>query len=81
MCTNIALNIGSDAYARDVDVDVVVWLERMPSAIFYAEFDNVAGPQIRYQAPSKYLSGDTFDSISDYIIIDKPLCGRIITSS
>lgn len=51
----------------------------MPHAIFYAEFDNIAGPQILYQAPNEYLSNEVFDSISDYIIIDKPLCGKIVT--
>ncbi|OQR95534.1 hypothetical protein THRCLA_07784 [Thraustotheca clavata] len=51
----------------------------MIQAIFYSEFDNIAGPQIVYQAPPNALSNEVFDSVSGYIIIDKALCGKIIT--
>ncbi|OQR96411.1 hypothetical protein ACHHYP_15825 [Achlya hypogyna] len=51
----------------------------MIQAIFYSEFDNIAGPQIVYQAPLNALSNEVFDSVSGYIIIDKALCGKIIT--
>ncbi|EQC27174.1 hypothetical protein SDRG_14977 [Saprolegnia diclina VS20] len=51
----------------------------MIQAIFYSEFDNIAGPQIVYQAPANALSNEVFDSVSGYIIIDKALCGKIIT--
>lgn len=51
----------------------------MIKGIFYSEFDNIAGPIIVFQAPSDVLSNETFDSISSYIIIDKALCGKIIT--
>ena len=47
--------------------------------IFYSEFDNIAGPQIIYQYPCNCITIEEFDSLSDYIIIDKPLCHRIIT--
>ncbi|TMW65334.1 hypothetical protein Poli38472_007976 [Pythium oligandrum] len=51
----------------------------MLKGVFYSEFDNIAGPQIVFQAPSDVLSSDVFDSVSSYIIIDKALCGKIIT--
>ncbi|KAF0701090.1 Aste57867_8387 [Aphanomyces stellatus] len=51
----------------------------MIQGIFYSEFDNIAGPQIVYQAPPNALSNEVFDSVSGYIIIDKALCGKIIT--
>lgn len=49
--------------------------------IVYTEFDNVAGPIIRYQTPANCLPLDLFDSVSDYIIVDKPLCGKLITGT
>ncbi|TYZ61759.1 hypothetical protein PybrP1_001085 [[Pythium] brassicae (nom. inval.)] len=51
----------------------------MLKGVFYSEFDNDAGPQIVFQAPPNLLSNEAFDSISSYIIIDKALCGKIIT--
>ncbi|ETW06726.1 hypothetical protein, variant 1 [Aphanomyces invadans] len=51
----------------------------MIQGVFYSEFDNIAGPQIVYQAPQNALSNEVFDSVSGYIIIDKALCGKIIT--
>ncbi|KAJ0396195.1 hypothetical protein P43SY_001902 [Pythium insidiosum] len=47
--------------------------------LFYSEFDNIAGPQIVFQAPANLLSNEVFDSVSSYIIIDKALCNKIIT--
>ncbi|KAE9015394.1 hypothetical protein PF011_g7633 [Phytophthora fragariae] len=51
----------------------------MIKGLFYSEFDNVAGPVILFQAPDNVLSNEVFDSVSGYIIIDKALCGKIIT--
>ncbi|CAI5735732.1 unnamed protein product [Hyaloperonospora brassicae] len=51
----------------------------MIKGLFYSEFDNVAGPVILFQAPPNVLSNEVFDSVSGYIIIDKALCGKIIT--
>ncbi|CAH0477993.1 unnamed protein product [Peronospora belbahrii] len=51
----------------------------MIKGLFYSEFDNVAGPVILFQAPKNVLSTEVFDSVSGYIIIDKALCGKIIT--
>ncbi|KAL7691953.1 putative nitrogen permease regulator 2 [Plasmopara halstedii] len=51
----------------------------MIKGLFYSEFDNVAGPVIVFQAPKNVLSNEVFDSVSGYIIIDKALCGKIIT--
>lgn len=48
-------------------------------ALFYSEFDNVTGPKIIFQSPSKYLSSEVFDAVSDYIITGKQLCGSLIT--
>lgn len=47
-------------------------------AIFYAEFDNVAGPVIRAQAPAGYLRSEDFDDVSEYIITRPELCGRVV---
>lgn len=85
----------------------VLKIATMIKGVFYSEFDNVAGPQIVFQAPYKQvqslsrcharrsltlwiclplsvrsvLSNEVFDSVSGYIIIDKALCGKIITGS
>ena len=39
-------------------------MEPSLKGIFYAEFDNVAGPKIAYQTPEGLISPDQFDSIS-----------------
>lgn len=51
----------------------------MLKGVFYAEFDNIAGPKILYQAPDGFLSPDKFDGISDYVIMVGQLCGKHIT--
>jgi hypothetical protein len=48
-------------------------------AIFYAEFDNIVGPKILYQAPDNYVSADDFDDISEYMITKPDLCGKVLT--
>jgi hypothetical protein len=50
----------------------------MIKCIFYSEFDNNAGPKIVYQVPENFLTEETFDAISEYIITKSSLCGRII---
>lgn len=36
--------------------------------IFLCEFHPTAGPRINYQVPENYISKDTFDTVSHYII-------------
>eukprot|EP00639_Heterosigma_akashiwo_P031127 CAMPEP_0194670098 /NCGR_PEP_ID=MMETSP0295-20121207/4989_1 /TAXON_ID=39354 /ORGANISM="Heterosigma akashiwo, Strain CCMP2393" /LENGTH=220 /DNA_ID=CAMNT_0039553235 /DNA_START=35 /DNA_END=694 /DNA_ORIENTATION=+ len=47
--------------------------------IFYSEFDNVAGPVILFQYPEGTIPAEVFDGISDFVIIHKDLCERVIT--
>jgi hypothetical protein len=47
--------------------------------IFFASFDNIAGPRLEFQAPSGYISADSFDSISEYMITQPDLCGKVVT--
>lgn len=48
-------------------------------AVTYAEFDNHAGPQLRYSYPSDVINKETFEPIADYVILGKHLCERVIT--
>lgn len=48
-------------------------------AITYSEFDNQVGPQLKYSYPPDFMTKDTFEAISDYIIVGKHLCDRLIT--
>jgi hypothetical protein len=50
-------------------------------ALTYAEFDNHVGPQLKYSHPSDVLRKDTFEAISDYVILGKHLCDRLILVS
>lgn len=47
--------------------------------IFYAEFDNILGPKIKYQSPEGFIPEDAFDTVSDYVITKPDLCGRVVT--
>lgn len=47
--------------------------------ITYSEFDNVVGPQLRFQYPEKTLSSETFEDVSSYVIVGKHLSERILT--
>jgi hypothetical protein len=49
------------------------------SCIFYCEFDNEAGPVLYCQTPTKFFTGDQFDSISQYLITKPQFCGKLIT--
>eukprot|EP01041_Mallomonas_annulata_P013466 gene13466-28534_t len=46
--------------------------------VTYSEFDNKVGPQLRYQYPSGILSPEVFETLSDYVIVGKHLCGKVI---
>lgn len=48
-------------------------------SIFYAEFDNVAGPRIVTQSPEGSMSDDDFDLISDYMITMPDVAGKLVT--
>lgn len=48
-------------------------------AVTYAEFDNHAGPQLRYSYPPDVITKDHFEPIADYVILGKHLCDRVIT--
>ncbi len=47
-------------------------------AITYSEFDNIVGPRLVYQYPPNVMTQDTFDSVSDYVIVGNHLCGKLI---
>lgn len=47
--------------------------------IFFSEFHPVAGPKITYQVPKDYLSKESFDSLSVYIIPKHELHGKLMT--
>lgn len=46
--------------------------------ITYSEFDNIVGPQLRFSFPPDVLPKDIFEPLSDYVIVGKHLCGKII---
>ena len=46
--------------------------------ITYSEFDNKVGPRLLYAYPSGILSSETFETLSDYVIVGKHLCNKII---
>lgn len=48
-------------------------------AITFAEFDNHAGPQLRYSYPPDIITKEAFEPVSDYVILGKHLCERVIT--
>ncbi|XXQ29636.1 Nitrogen permease regulator 2 [Plasmodiophora brassicae] len=50
-------------------------------AICVCEFDNVVGPTVSFQHPESFLSVETFEKISDYLITDEELCGKLVTLS
>lgn len=47
--------------------------------ITYSEFDNKVGTQMLYSYPKNAISKETFEILSDYVIVGKHLCGKIIT--
>lgn len=46
--------------------------------ITYSEFDNKVGPQLKYSYPVDVLSKEAFEAYSDYVIVSKQLCEKII---
>ena len=48
--------------------------------ITYSEFDNKVGPRLLYAYPSGILSSETFEVLSDYVIVGKHLCNKIIAT-
>lgn len=48
-------------------------------AITYSEFDNHVGPQLKYSYPPDILTKDSFEAISDYVILGKHLCDRLMS--
>ena len=46
--------------------------------ITYSEFDNIVGPQLRFSYPPDLLPMEAFEPLSDYAIVGKHLCGKII---
>ena len=48
-------------------------------AVFLASFDNIVGPKLDFQSPAGSISVESFDAISEYVITQPSLCGKIIT--
>ena len=46
--------------------------------VTYSEFDNAVGPQLLYEYPSHSIAPDTFEAVSEYVIVGKHLCEKII---
>ena len=46
--------------------------------ITYSEFDNKVGPKLRYSKPPDLIIKD-FEALSDYVIVGKHLCEKIIS--
>lgn len=46
--------------------------------VTYSEFDNAVGPRLLHQFPEGVLSDKAFESISDYVIVGKHLCEKVI---
>jgi hypothetical protein len=47
--------------------------------VTYSEFDNKVGPRLKFQYPPDAISSDDFESMAEYVIVGKHLCGKIIT--
>eukprot|EP00981_Chlorochromonas_danica_P006525 scaffold1420_cov182-Ochromonas_danica.AAC.3 len=47
-------------------------------AIAYSEFDKIIGPQLKIWYPPDSLQPETFDSFSQYVILDKEYCNRVV---
>ena len=46
--------------------------------VTYSEFDNAVGPQLLFEYPSGAISPDMFEAVSEYVIVGKHLCEKII---
>jgi hypothetical protein len=46
--------------------------------LFYSEFDNEEGPRLLYQYPPQVITTKTFEVLSDFIIVGKHLCEKIM---
>lgn len=46
--------------------------------ITYTEFDNKVGPQLKYAFPADVISKEAFEAYSDYVIVNKQLCEKLI---
>lgn len=46
--------------------------------IIYSEFDNEVGPRLVFQYPSNIMTPKIFETLSDYIIVGKHLCEKIM---
>ena len=46
--------------------------------VTYSEFDNKIGPQLRFSWPEGIIN-KYFESLSDYVIVGKHLCGKVIS--
>jgi len=46
--------------------------------VTYSEFDNAVGPQLLYKYPEDAILPDTFEAVSEYVIVGKHLCEKII---
>ena len=47
--------------------------------IFLVTFDNIAGPKLTAEAPLGCISSESFDTISEYVITQPSLCGKVVT--
>jgi hypothetical protein len=46
--------------------------------VTYSQFDNTVGPQLLYEYPQGAISPDAFEAVSEYVIVGKHLCEKII---
>ena len=46
--------------------------------ITYSEFDKIVGPQLQFAYPNDVIHPKTFENISDFAIVDRQLCDKII---
>ena len=47
--------------------------------LFLVTFDNIAGPKLTAEAPLGCISSESFDTISEYVITQPSLCGKVVT--
>jgi hypothetical protein len=53
-------------------------MKRKLLGVTYAEFDNTVGPKLLYSYPDHVMSKERFEDLSDYVIVGKHLCKKII---
>jgi hypothetical protein len=67
--TRTTTDEGEDDHHRDTSESEGEAKRNCLRGITYSEFDNIVGPQLRFQYPPHMLSKETFEDVSSYVIV------------